>query len=138
MRQSVLVRVNPNEVGNRRKVREMMEPVSSAIYETLMRQAIANGRGRTRTPQEFDAGERIAHPAIGHRHGGETGPTGMGLEKDAGQGPRQFNREEMRQSRPEGETVGFNYVVHTNHAVPTSTRKTARRRTSAAFLMVVK
>lgn len=89
----------------------------------------------------MDTGERsgkAAHPAIGHRHGGETGPMGMGLEKDAGQGPRQFNREEMRQSRPEGETVGFNYVVHMNHAVPTSTRKTARRRTSAAFLMVVK
>jgi hypothetical protein len=52
--------------------------------------------------------------------------------------PAPVNREDRRQSRPEGDRVGFNYVVHTNHAVPTSTRKTAGRRTSAAFLMVVK
>lgn len=56
-----------------------MEPVSSVIYETLMRQAIANGRGRTRAVSGMDTGERsrkAAHPAIGHRHGGETGPMG--------------------------------------------------------------
>lgn len=92
-------------------------------YERLMRQAIANGRAATRTVDGM-----IARP----------GGTGAADVKGPDPKARPVYREEMRQSRPEGETVGFNYVVHMNHAVPTSTRKTARRRTSAAFLMVVK
>lgn len=70
----------------------MMEPLNSVIYETLMRQAIANGRGGTRPVHGIDAGEPgKLNPAIGHRQeGGRTGPMGNSGERDAGRNRRQF------------------------------------------------
>ena len=98
----------------------MMKPVSHSLKDVLVRQGLANGRAGTRAN-----GGMIAQPA-------GTGAAGKGTGN--AKSPAKFYREEMRQNRPGG-MVGFDYVVHVNHAVPTSTRKRAMQ---TPFLVLVK
>jgi hypothetical protein len=67
----------------------MMRQISEGIYGLLVSQGLANakpvGAGRVRG---IDAGERsdnAAHPAIGRRPGGQTGPIG---NSGKGRGPK--------------------------------------------------
>ena len=57
-----------------------MRPISDSLYDLLVSQGIAQERTAIRQAQGIDAGERMhsaAHPAIGRRPGGQTGPMGI-------------------------------------------------------------
>ena len=84
-----------------------MERISEATYRMLMRQGLSAGSAATGRAN---------------------------LRKRAGtEAPAKSNREEVNRS---GEKPsGFDYVVHTNHAVLTSTRKRTAR---VPFLVLVK
>jgi len=60
-----------------------MKRISGEIYGLLMRQGTSAKTVGAVDARGIDAGERetgAAHPAIGRRPGGETGPMGMGLK----------------------------------------------------------
>ena len=87
-----------------------MERISEATYRMLMRQGLSAGSAATGRAD---------------------------LRKRAGtEAPAKSNREEVVKLNRSGEKPsGIAYVVHTNHAVPTSTRKRTAR---VPFLVLVK
>lgn len=113
-----------------------MEPVSSAIYETLMRQAIANGRGGARDGRGIGAGvpkgDRT-HPLTAQA-GEEDAASRYVNGKRTPAEPAPVNRGK-RQTQPVRKSAGFDYVIHLNHAADNMpARKTTKRNTSVAFL----
>lgn len=135
MRQSVLVRVNPNEASDTRKAMIRMSHISESIRDLLVRQGIANakpvGAGKVRG---IGAGlrEGADRPATARPEGGRREPMGMG--KKAGAEAPAVNREVGNRHRSDsghmGNSVFRGFVVHTNHNVSTMpTRQGAIRRT---------
>jgi len=116
-----------------------MEPISYSLKDVLVRQGIARGLAGTRS-----RGTKVASaPLIGEEDDGpERSPTTRreirvelnSGEKAGSMKPPASRQELVKLNRPGG-SVGFAYVVHVNHAVPTSTRKRTAR---VPFLVLVK
>ncbi len=96
-----------------------MQHITGTAYGLVMRQGIEAGR----------AGNTGRHGMIAQPAG-----TGAARKRAGTEAPAKSTGRSVKADRG-GVSVGFNYVVHTNHAVPTSTRKRAMQ---TPFLVLVK
>lgn len=111
----------------------MMRQISEGIYGLLVSQGIANGRAGTRANGGIGDGERSRESALSHQPATREGdPLPMGMGKRTPGEPAPVNRE-VKRNQPGGSWASFAYVVHGNHAVP-STRKNTPK---VSFLVVV-
>ena len=118
----------------RRKATSDMRQIRSALTDVLVGQGIANakpvGAGKVRG---IGDGERSRESALSHQPAMREGdPLPMGMGKRTPAEPAPVHRE-VKHNQPGGSWASFAYVVHTNHAVP-STRKNTPK---VSFLVVV-
>lgn len=114
----------------------MMDTTSrrGPVYKRLMLASFGGKSLAGDDAQGIGDGERSRESALSHQPAmreGDHMPMGMG-KTGATKAPASF-QEDVKLHRPGGRG-GFAFVVHTNHAVPTSTRK---RTTQVPFLVVV-
>lgn len=108
------------------------------VYKRLMLASFGAGRVAAQSAQGIGDEASAGKSALPHQPAKrEGGPLPMGMEPGKGRGPLEpapVNRE-VKLNQSGGGRRGFALVVHTNYAVPTSTRK---RTQQVPFLVVVK